>query len=299
MDIKVPKLFKYRYFNENSVSRDGTENGEKIPQWQQVLYDGLIFPVAPETFNDPYDCNFSLDSSFLEGKLMRLSAIEGINKNYLYQLTDEEKLEILNSKNVRRALEKALKHREPNTYKYIAGEIIKEYENVIKEAKSILKVACFSETNDSILMWSHYANNHSGFCIEYDFNSWELKEWLAPVHYIKERHKLQAGDIDEKMDLSDLGKVIRSEALYKADVWNYEKEWRIIFAWSKEGKPTKYQNPKFVYELKDFITGVYLGANVDDCLRNQVFGHFKGTTVKVYQMIMKEDEYKLVAERIS
>ena len=48
--MDIPKLYKYRYFNESPVSRNGLPNGEKIPQWQQVLYDGLIFPASPETF---------------------------------------------------------------------------------------------------------------------------------------------------------------------------------------------------------------------------------------------------------
>ena len=60
----IPRLYKYRYFNENMVSRNGLPNGEQIPQWHQVLYDGIIIPAAPETFNDPYDCDFLLEDGF-------------------------------------------------------------------------------------------------------------------------------------------------------------------------------------------------------------------------------------------
>ena len=45
--MDIPKLYKYRYFNESMVSKNGLPNSEQIPQWQQVLYDGLIFPPHP------------------------------------------------------------------------------------------------------------------------------------------------------------------------------------------------------------------------------------------------------------
>jgi len=37
--------------------------------------------------------------------------------------------------------------------------------------KDSLKVCSFSGTQYSIIMWSHYADQHRGFCIEYDTNS--------------------------------------------------------------------------------------------------------------------------------
>jgi hypothetical protein len=37
--------------------------------------------------------------------------------------------------------------------------------------KGSLKVCSFSATGKSIIMWSHYADQHRGFCIEYDTES--------------------------------------------------------------------------------------------------------------------------------
>jgi hypothetical protein len=37
----------------------------------------------------------------------------------------------------------------------------------IKYSKLKFGLACFSETNESVLMWAHYADNYSGICIEY------------------------------------------------------------------------------------------------------------------------------------
>ncbi len=37
----------------------------------------------------------------------------------------------------------------------------------IRFSKLRFGLACFSETNENVLMWAHYANNYSGMCIEY------------------------------------------------------------------------------------------------------------------------------------
>jgi len=34
--------------------------------------------------------------------------------------------------------------------------------------RSSVGVLCFASKNDNLLMWAHYANNHSGICIEFD-----------------------------------------------------------------------------------------------------------------------------------
>lgn len=297
--MEIPKLYKYRYFNEELTSKDGTAYGEEIPKWEQVLYDGIVFPSNPETFNDPYDCNFILNSDFIHWKLLRLIAIEAINKNFSYQLTESEKFEILKSNNEKRALEKAIKNREPFKYKLLTNEIYKSFEEVIKNIKTILKVACFSERKDSILMWSHYANNHTGFCIEYDFSKWELNDRIQQVKYTKHRHKMSEADFTGTISLSDLWKIIDNEVLYKSDEWEYEKEWRISFPWPKESKTFKYKNGQQpIYELKEYITGIYLGLCVEDDYKRKVCEHFKNTDIKIFQMTTKDEEYELIPEEI-
>lgn len=45
--------------------------------------------------------------------------------------------------------------------------------NIIDKVGDIFRhhlVTCFSESNDDTLMWSHYAEGHTGFCVEYDFH---------------------------------------------------------------------------------------------------------------------------------
>ena len=38
----------------------------------------------------------------------------------------------------------------------------------LQDLKNLSYMVCFSETNADLLMWSHYAQQHKGFCVEYD-----------------------------------------------------------------------------------------------------------------------------------
>ena len=60
-------------------------------------------------------------------------------------------------------------------------------------------ITCFSKISNSILMWSHYANKHTGFCVGYNFEkcrNWDALINLLPVLYSVERPSLPMGLID-------------------------------------------------------------------------------------------------------
>lgn len=289
--MELPKLYKYRYFNENTVTR--LPDGEEIPQWQQVLYDGLIFPACPETFNDPYDCDFLINQEFLQSRFIREFLVQRLSSRC--SLSQQEKSSIMTEKDFDKIIARVLSDHFKITSKDVVLTLKEEIKDAIKSTKSVLKVACFSEVNNSILMWSHYSQNHSGFCIEYDFTSWKGNAQLKPVQYIRKRQPIQGNDIDGKT--RNIGLVLINEALNKADVWSYEREWRIIFT-----KPSLF-HPEFngktlVYYLKDFITGVYLGAQAKDNYIQKICEHYSKTDVHVYQMQMNPEKYELEAKLI-
>ena len=95
-------------------------------------------------------------------------------------------------------------------------------------------VFCLSERNDSILMWAHYANENTGICIEYDFNELDgaslVRKCLFPVLYCsKPIDVLPLFDKDNPSKLTyPIDTAALCTALSKADVWEYEKEWRFV-----------------------------------------------------------------------
>ncbi|WJV22257.1 MULTISPECIES: DUF2971 domain-containing protein [Pseudomonas] len=63
-----------------------------------------------------------------------------------------------------------------------------EIHKKIREKMTNTGVYSMSEVNDEILMWSHYADNHRGFCIGFDdlHKSMEIAPKVMPVNYINE-----------------------------------------------------------------------------------------------------------------
>ncbi|MBK7525892.1 MAG: DUF2971 domain-containing protein [Saprospiraceae bacterium] len=49
-------------------------------------------------------------------------------------------------------------------------------------------VCSFTTNNNNILMWSHYANNHKGICLEFiTLNERLLSEMLHPIIYTNKK----------------------------------------------------------------------------------------------------------------
>lgn len=130
------------------------------------------------------------------------------------------------------------------------------YNHAFKRIFSTLYITCFSKgyrDNQSKLMWSHYASNHSGVCIEIEFKP-EQKNYMHPitVQYVEE---LVEERDKRNIDSSDLPLFLSA---CKADVWSYEREIRIVL--EKEGyekttqKIVKTSNDsKFAYLPFDLI----------------------------------------------
>ena len=95
-------------------------------------------------------------------------------------------------------------------------------------------VFCLSKNNDSILMWAHYAGENTGICIEYDFNTLPetslVRKCIFPVVYSSTPidvlpliDKKPTETVKYPYDTATL-----CVAVNKAQIWNYEEEWRFI-----------------------------------------------------------------------
>lgn len=92
------------------------------------------------------------------------------------------------------------------------------------------RLLCLSETPQSILMWSHYANMHTGLIIAFDtekprFN--EFGEWMFPVQY-PPSHLKPEFDFVMGSSVAAFIESMKCVVATKAMEWSYEKEVRII-----------------------------------------------------------------------
>ena len=109
-------------------------------------------------------------------------------------------------------------------------------QTIAAQVKSV-GVLCFSSKNNNHLMWSHYADSHNGFCIEYKRNTKE-NMWQAtrPVNYVDDITELFNGIVSYISKCKVEGcvpiknpKEKSEEIIYtKNSQWSYENEWRLI-----------------------------------------------------------------------
>lgn len=175
-------------------------------------------------------------------------------------------------------------------------------EALVKGRKLIseqFRITCLSERMDSPLMWSHYANKHFGFCLEYDFTltmtSQRYRDLLTaqlmlfPVIYSNERPLLSKALFDSKNAYKYLkSKKLPPQAmeklmyglLVKSADWEYEREWRIFQITGditmKLPKPRK----------------LFLGANMEDGVKQRLIAIAKEKHIPVFQMFLTADKYK-------
>jgi hypothetical protein len=117
---------------------------------------------------------------------------------------------------------------------------------ILEKMRGNLGIACFCECCDDFLMWSHYANNHQGYCIEY--NTYKLYDLvigqLFPVLYLAKHPYYTSGK-----------KSLLESIIVKDEHWKYEKEWRIIYS-----NRDISRNSRFIH-LTNCITSLYAGIN--------------------------------------
>ena len=160
--------------------------------------------------------------------------------------------------------------------------------NLAKEAlaqklNETFKIGCLSTSPKKRLMWSHYADGHKGFCIEYDFKNAPKDLLPLPVIYSQKRPLIpwemalnQSAETKSKCILQMI-----IGLLTKDKEWEYEEEWRILISSSEDSN------------LKIPISAVYLGAEISEDNKNRVVEICNQKNILVKQMVIDRGQYEL------
>lgn len=224
--------------------------------WINELYEEKVYMCNPSEFNDPFDSSFCINNdkhiNYLLNKVFGEIEIDEVSKARFDNYS------------------------------------LKMYDTVFSAIKETFRVACFSTIYDSILMWSHYAGSHTGYCIEYDFEKINMvTDSIYPAIYSNKRYD----DTDYVIGKSQDG---INHLLYKASEWSYENEWRII---AHEGIFNK-EKGEYI-EFSDAITAIYLGVNSDTRSGVKTIKEWaKMCEIPIYKMRPSRKQFKLIKERI-
>lgn len=210
-------------------------------------------------------------------------------------------------------------------------EVIKYYNNFLNSINTIAEkaddliingtkefgICCFSETNNNIHMWSHYADSHKGICIEYDsseFNDYfsqllKCRCYLKPVDYKVKLINLD-GDIEwtkhsEFSEYKRIASIIKDpkelDVLFEKlllqkneGIWSNERELRLIIG-GLARQNNKDRELPFGYKIpfrRDMIKGVIFGVNTPDSLKSEVKKIF-GTEIQYQEAKLDFERWEL------
>ena len=251
--------FLYKYYKDQSLNLDSVMSNK---MWYS----------APCNFNDAFDCDVAINEQAIFNNILpTISSGRPVRKGSPVWIQC-----------------KGILHKQ-----------ITILQKLFANQKISMGITCLSEAPDSILMWSHYANNHRGFCVAYnllDLNQ-KLHFSAVPVFYTQDRVCLQSLSLDrDKLDKETMRLFIKSITSKSTD-WSYEKEWRII---RDEAACGPKWNDKNKEALLDTIppSSIILGCCASDELTSALMQHCQNHKIPLYKMEKDPLLYRLNKKNI-
>ena len=200
---------------------------------------------------------------------------------------------------------------------YAAKTIIDNCRKIINETQRVL---CLSKNKDSILMWSHYAQNHTGIIIGFDKNYKFIKN-ACEIQYSENPQNIEGRFLK---DLCANNDQVKNEyiALFltKYIDWQYENEVRCFF---DVNKISNYFNEINIQNIdlgyigclkqlnseddfvdlpiaKECIKSIYLGVNMNILVIDEIIALAKmiNNSIKIFQAKKASNSYKLYFEEL-
>lgn len=290
--VMIPeKLYKYRSFNAYTLS---------------LLCEDEVYYAPPSSFNDPLDCNPTIENDLdlvslknLYQKMYEKDCKQSIPQKFEFDI----KLPNVQEKTIKEYLEETSTHVTNSFFnRYSLKECNAKDETelaqfLINECKTLLDkkmahwgVLSLAKRWNCPLMWSHYAYNHQGLCIEYDTDENTCNR-LSPVDYKRPRSIKVSDLIQSELDgsIKAWHKIVNAYFFTKARDWKYEKEWRCVsVTLGKISAPFR-------------ISGIYFGLRCDPAVKKTIYNllqNQKKPSVRFYQVIDNKKDFFLKKQKL-
>jgi|AntAceMinimDraft_9_1070365.scaffolds.fasta_scaffold04417_2 hypothetical protein len=186
----IKYLYKFYSYNVHSLS---------------VLINNKVRFSKPEALNDPFDIDIDFISPISPD-------------NFVY------KMKVLKNNGM------ISKEQFEDYEKYIPDhEALNEISEIMNEKfrDDIKKwgVFCMCEHPKNILMWSHYADHHKGFCVKFIRNE---KSQLGDIEKTRPVNYSCKYPSPDPFSENGMEKLFDELFFTKAKNWEYEKEWRML-----------------------------------------------------------------------
>lgn len=269
------RLYKYQPFDLYSL---------------QNLTRRELYFSRPENLNDPYDCDPPFEITKAHRTQKNIKILFDKVKNYETRKSNIDAatfdhLYLTNGKPDHRFRRKYIDSPYP----------IKE------QISEKVGVTCFSKRMDNFLLWSHYADKHRGFCLEFDVDTL-LNDYpgtkLYRVDYPKS-NKLIRFSVNEILNDPNLLEKILTRKSYS---WQHEQEWRLFcrtggneaFGYNPKAITKIFFGNKMTCEHKEVIIKI-LSKNTQETKTNSIYPNIQisGTKINAYEMSLNRRVFKV------
>ncbi|WP_395045983.1 DUF2971 domain-containing protein [Flavobacterium sp.] len=270
-------FFKYRGLSEQTIGN---------------IEQNYIWLADIGTLNDPFECSIQVDNDeclreyYASDKFHNLFKIltgQSLVAKEVKKLTTSQKPFLEYSKI---CIDRKIPFMQSPEEQI--SKVQKRWSEIVEETNRNLRICSFSLIKNSLLLWSHYSDEHKGICIEYDFEDVdELRNFLQPIIYSEKVHKI--GIFEDYNTMQMIG-----SSLVKSREWEYENEWRLTIFKQGDNFPQKMETPNPI--------GIYLGTRFHlnkQELKEKLFRIAKERNIPIYQMIKDPQEFKLIESKIN
>lgn len=303
-------LFKFFPFNQNSI---------------KCIEANSVFMNNPRNFNDPFDCVLcASEKEFLKEYLIEYFVkTDAVSREIL---TEEELNKLRYSRcedtrygSVYKTFESVVFHLTYDEDKHemrkgdleigrVLEQARREYINALGTLREeTVGITSFANINKFKLssyteLWAHYAQNHEGFCIEYDITKTidddninaMVRGGLLPCSYGAKQITLGKRKMYKYVrnlsltpyEQMEFEKSIILSFLTKSSSWSYENEWRLIL-------PLDiceiYRNMIPFFPIK----AIYIGCRMSEDNREYIYSFAKRKGIEIYDMYMHEYRFEL------
>lgn len=252
----VKKLYKYRTFSSRSLS---------------MLANNRMYFAASFVFNDPFDCQARREFEF--------NSTEEFVKKMAPLEASHEKISM--GEAIDRLQQIAC---DPARYDSYLGKKSRLFQRLAMEQFGIYTM---SETPTDILMWSHYADGHTGFCIEFNRKPGNILEFARKVEYPEDDEfafvDYFLGKTEEQVE--EFAKIV----LTKSKHWRYEQEWRALDA--PKDVEGRYKGHEKEYD-DEMVSGIIFGLRMPEENRQVIRKLLSGKNISYYDAKMVKNKFQ-------
>ena len=262
-----PTLYKYRAFNNYAL---------------RLLSENEVFFSAPNRLNDPRNCRLPL--LYEKGPLKQMYNKNLENLKYVAAY--------LSRKERKKEAERMAKIMYANRDDPARREEFRK--SIAENMNKTVGILSLSAVNNNPLMWSHYADSQSGFCVGFDTQellrlvdkvTWQkIFILFENVTYYHEMPQINPYKMNDE-------EVFRAMVFSKSNHWAYEEEYRLMCA----------DRPDFTLALNsNIISNVLLGPNCSQENEQKAIEilKFRGDNILLFKAVHRDIEYEISFEQM-